>query len=122
MKTFIFSLFFILLCDGLYARQDSLSLCMEGLSIHPENQRDFAEHYDRRLDSHGDFVITPGFLLCYDRAVSNESFSHVRIMGSYISDCALLPAGYVGAGVILPFADDRVSKITIHRSCIRTAV
>jgi len=102
MKKNIFILFLFIFTADLSARTDSISLCMQGISIHPGNQEDFATDYDRKLDSHGNFIFTPGFLISYDRAVSNEWFTHVRFTGSYISDCAMLPAGYIGAGVIYP--------------------
>lgn len=90
---------------GLDAVADSISVCVEGLSIHPGNQRSFSDNYDRKLDSNGDFVITPGFLLFFDRAVSGDWFNRVRFMGSYISDCAGLPAGFIGAGAVCPVED-----------------
>lgn len=107
MKKYFFILSLVILSADLNAQTDRISICVEGLSIHPENQRDFALYYDRKLDSNGDLVITPGFLLCYDRAVSNEWFTHLRFMGSFINDCAELPAGYVGAGVIRPMLKKR---------------
>jgi hypothetical protein len=107
MKIFIFIVPFILSFSFLDAQPDDLALCVQGLSIHPENQRDFAEYYDRKLDSHGDFVFTPGFLIWYDRAVSNEWCSHVRFIGGYISDCIKYPAGFIGAGAVFPVTEKR---------------
>jgi hypothetical protein len=107
MKTVGFTVLFILSFVYLNAQPDNLSLCIQGLSIHPENQHDFAEYYDRKLDSHGDFVFTPGFLIFYDRAVSNQWYSHVRFIGGFISDCIEYPAGFIGAGVVFPVIEKR---------------
>lgn len=98
---------FILFFPAGEVMADSVSVCLEGLSVHPENQRDFSGHYDRKLDSDGDFVITPGIHIFYDRAVSGDWFNRVRFMGSYMSDCAELPAGYIGAGVVCPVENNR---------------
>jgi len=102
MKTILFITLFIISASGLNAERDSFSLSMQGLSIHPENQTDLAENYDRKLDSHGNFVFTPGFLISYDKSIHSEWFTHVRFTGGYMSDCAMLPAGFIGAGGIFP--------------------
>lgn len=102
MKSAFLIALFILFTPVLNAHEDSLSLCLQGLSIHPENQEDLAESYDRKLDAHGDFVFTPGFSVSYDKTISSEWFSHVRFTGGYMSDCAALPAGFIGAGGVFP--------------------
>jgi len=98
----IFTVFFIMSITVLNARTDSLSLSMQGLSIHPENQRDFAAYYDRKLDSHGDFVLTPGFMISYDLNIPDDRSDYIRITAGYISDCAKLPAGFIGSGILIP--------------------
>lgn len=97
--------------SGVYA--DSLSVCLQGLSIHPGNQQELADQYDRRLDSHGNFIFTPGFAVNYDVSVSGKWFTHVRFAGSYINDCAKLPSGYIGAGVLFPAADSRCFSVNL---------
>lgn len=96
-----------------HAMADSISLCMQGMSIHPGNQEDFSTDYDRKLDSRGNFIYTPGFLINYDIDVSGGWYTHLRITGSYIDDCAMLPAGYLGAGFLFPMVEDRVYSLNV---------
>lgn len=106
MKLFIVIILLFIPLTTVSAQTDYLTLCMQGLSLHPENQRDLAGYYDRKLDPHGDFVYTPGVLLGYDKTISNTYFSHIRFVGSYMSDCLSFPAVFIGASGVFPLINE----------------
>lgn len=91
----------IFISSPLYAGYDYISICALGLTVHPDNQGDLAQYYPRKLDHDADFILTPGIVVNYDRYVEEGTFHSLRITGSYFSDCADMPAGYIGAGGLM---------------------
>lgn len=113
MKRFIPILFTALLIAGSRGYADSLAFSLQGLSIHPDNQRELADQFYRSLDRHGNFVFTPGLAVNYDISFPNKWFTHIRFTGCYINDCAKLPSGYIGTGVLFPFINEKYYSLNI---------
>jgi hypothetical protein len=95
---------FLLLCTApLFAEDDRIGAAFLPLSIHPGNQRHMAKYYDHKLDQNAILIYTPGATLWYDRARGGDTFTHIRFLGTFMSDCADMPAGFAAVCGVLPF-------------------
>lgn len=104
-------LILLLLKSSLYASDDYVSLCAQGLSIHPGNQDNLARYYPRKLNRDAWFILTPGVLCTYDKSVQDDLFTHYRLACSYFDDCASMPAGYLAAGGLIDFLDKKYLSV-----------
>ena len=100
------ALFAAFLCASpLNAEDDYAGAAFQPLSMHPGNQRHMAKYYDHKLDHNAILIYTPGAKLWYDRASGGDTFTHIRVIGVFMRDCADMPAGYAAVCGVLPFYD-----------------
>ena len=89
----------------LSAEDDRIGAAFLPLSIHPGNQRHMAKYYDHKLDHNAILIYTPGAKLWYDRKTGENTFTHIRLLGTFMRDCADMPAGFAAVCGVLPFCE-----------------
>jgi hypothetical protein len=74
-----------------------ISYRLLGLTCHFIDVHDNASYFPLKLSKNAQYILNPGFLVCWDKALASNADLFWRTVQSIYIDCAIQPAGYLGA-------------------------
>jgi len=73
-----------------------ISFRILGLTRHLINVQDNAPYFPLKLSKNAQYILNPGLLVCWDKALAGNADLFWRTVQSIYIDCAIQPAGYFG--------------------------